>query len=71
MSLKDLGWTDEVEGHLQSGKDMSLIPGRVANVSGKRYRVITEADEFAATLDRGLAGPDADRSDLPAVGAGK
>ena len=68
MPLTDLGWTSELDEHLQDPDFPGLVPARITNVSGKRYKVITENGDHTARLSNTYSSTVTDRSDLPAVG---
>jgi ribosome biogenesis GTPase len=68
VNLEDLGWTSGMEKDLRWDGTAPLTPGRISNVSVKRYRVFTAEGEQTATLDRPLLKSAVGGTGLPAVG---
>lgn len=68
MNLEELGWNSSLQDFITRQETSDLIPGRISNVSGRRYRVMTEEGELSATLLPSAYRTVVHRSDLPAVG---
>jgi len=68
LNLEKLGWTSSHLDFFTAHERADLIPGRVSNVSGRRYRVMTEEGEHIATLFHSALRSGMKKSDLPAVG---
>ena len=68
MDLEKLGWTSSLHDFFNNHETTDLMPGRVSNVSGRRYRVMTEEGERIASLFHSARRSVINKSDLPAVG---
>ena len=68
LDISKLGWTSSLEHHLEGRETKDMIPGRVSNVTGKSYKVLTEDGELTVKLFHEFRRSVRHRSDLPSVG---
>jgi len=68
LDISKLGWTSSFEDHLKDHEAEDIVPGRITNVSGRRYRVMTGDGEQTVKLFHKFQRTVRHRSDFPAVG---
>ncbi len=68
MTLKDLGYTEDLENFRQEQKLDSFNVGRVISVHKKKYKVKTDKGDLEAEIVGKLRFSTEKKSDLPAVG---
>ncbi len=68
LDISKLGWTSSFKDNLKDHGAADIVPGRVTNVSGRRYKVMTADGEHTVKLFHSFQRSVRGRSDLPAVG---